>query len=163
MRRIRLKRASEHASGAALVLFLLGVVLTLIFSPLGRLAHDLAQTAPWVAVSVVVSEVFWIVGAACMVAAIGGRVGNPLRLRGRWQEITTGITRTPLFWCGFWLNAVGALGTALAVAIGTAVALPAYAWPGGIGFALLDILATIAARSGLLASRATQRLEVRDA
>lgn len=108
---------------------------------------NFAQDAPWAAGGLVSSEVLWIGGGATMLVAAGKKVGNPLKVRDRWNEIKMSPANNPAFKFGLAMNTVGALGTAAFVTSGSVAALPHEAWAGAFIWAAGDVLQTVGTRA----------------
>lgn len=124
-------------------------VVGTLASPIGETFDAVKTAAPWAIGAGLGSEAMWIAGAGMMVAATGKRVGNPFRLRSRWEDIKSDTADSKLFNRGLIINTVGALGTASIVAVGSVTALPPETWPGALGLAAADSLGTVAIRKGI--------------
>lgn len=129
--------------------FLGGTAITLATNPLAEIESDVVQAAPWAAAGIVLTESLWVGGAAVMAAAAGKKIGNPFKLRSRWNDISNDVVSNKAFQAGLAINTTGAIGTAGVVVAGVTTSLPVETWPGGIGIAAADILGTIAIRGGL--------------
>lgn len=132
--------------------FVVGTAVSIATNPLGELKEDIGNTAPWAIGGLVASEALWIGGAALMASSAGKKVGNPLTMHSRWNNISESIVESKGFRTGLLINTVGAIGTAGVVVAGAASALPVEAMPGAIGLAAADIASTIAVRSGVYSS-----------
>ena len=116
-----------------------------MFAPFEQVIDGIVQILPWVGAGVIVSEVLFIGGLLVIASSIGLKIKNPLKLRKEFIEILSACTGTKVFWLGFWMNAVGAVGTGVLLIAGIVIALPASSW--GIAIMpLVDLLATIALR-----------------
>lgn len=132
--------------------FVAGTAVSIATNPLGELKEDIGETAPWAIGGLFATEALWIGGAALMASSAGKKVGNPLSMHSRWDEISGSIVESKGFRAGLLVNTAGAIGTAGVVIAGAATALPAEAMPGAFGLAAADIASTIAIRSGVYSS-----------
>ncbi|MFE4670704.1 hypothetical protein ACFRI7_17030 [Streptomyces sp. NPDC056716] len=119
-------------------------------NPLGELKGRLFDVAPWAGVGVMVSEGMFISGIMMMSWAVGLGWGNPLRLRKALAEICERANGSRLFWCGFWVNSFGAVGSAVVISIGLIFYLPPESY-GLLGIAFADLAATIVIRRAIMA------------
>lgn len=124
---------------------LLFSVFSLVFSPYHELKDQFIEAAPWVVTGMIVSELCFILGLTVMAIGVGSKVRNPLRLRREIKTILISGVTTQIFWIGFWINAVGAVGTAVCGIAGIVLVLPIGSW-GLMVLPLLDVAATITLR-----------------
>lgn len=94
-----------------------------------ELKDQAIEAAPWVAGGLAVSEGMFIAGASMMIASIGDKVGNPLKIKEKIPAIAEKANDSKLFKAGFWINAIGAVGTAAVVTTGVAKELPPESYP----------------------------------
>lgn len=139
----------RHWKKVVLAVILAWSVLGLFLSPFGDTKEKVFDRGPWVLVGVVLAEVLFVVGLLMMAAAIGIEVRNVRFLRKNIKRILRSAVSTPLFWAGFWLNAVGAIGDAVVLAIGVGATLPIESW-GLIVLPSLDFFATITLRAAVI-------------
>lgn len=115
-----------------------------IVGPLGDVIDQVAPKLPWIGALIGVSEALFTAGVLTMAAAMGLRVGfNPMRwwrLRGQIRDIAFLDHPNPLFWVGFWVNVVGAVGSGLIVTIAVLTTMPPLSWGLSLfGFADLSL------------------------
>ncbi|HET7302746.1 MAG TPA: hypothetical protein VFI74_05450 [Candidatus Saccharimonadales bacterium] len=130
--------------------------------PFAETIQQLESAGVWAGVGVVAGETGFIGGAACMLAAAGQRIGNPLRLRERLQDLPGRLANDPRFKAGFFVNAVGSVLTSGTIAAGVAIEMPS-AWPMA-ALAAADVAATVGTRRavwGGLRDKATAKGETR--
>ncbi len=108
----------------ALGSFALSTVLTFSSHSYNQVEHDLTEALPWVGGGVVASETAFVVGAGMMGAAVGSKIGNPLKVKERIPEIAEQANNSWLFKSGFWINTTGAVGTAAIISAGVIAKLP---------------------------------------
>ncbi|MFJ7078919.1 hypothetical protein [Streptomyces sp. NPDC098781] len=125
------------------------IIVTLTLNPLAEVKQKVISTAPWVGAGILVSEIMFIGGLAMMASAVGMRVGNPFRLKTSLAEICKRANRDLLFKAGFWINTVGAIGTAVVISIGVFLNLPPESY-GILSFAVADLALTVAIRKAML-------------
>jgi hypothetical protein len=126
--------------------FLGGTALSFITNPFANLEHKVVEVAPWTLGGIATTEGLWIGGAAMMAAGMGKAIGNPLKLKNRWSEISSEIAANRLTKTGLAINTLGAIGTAGVIAAGAAH-LPPETWPGAFGAVALDVASTVALRA----------------
>jgi hypothetical protein len=139
-----------------LVLFSVG---SLILMPLRSVKESIIDILPWVGIGVVMTETLFIIGLCLMATAIGLKVQKPrdlLRLRSELKEILRSATTTKSFWVGFWMNAVGAVGSGVVFTAGIVAALPVSSWGLAI-VSTLDIFVTVAIRQHVLQAHTRER------
>ncbi len=134
-----------------LVLVAVGLAIGgLALAPLGDVIDTARVAAPWVVVGLLVSEGLFIAGLGTMIVATGSRLpSNPFRWRAQLLDALKGALHTKVFWLGFWVNLVGAVGTAVIGAAAVFIVLP----PLGYGLLIvpaLDLFATVVIRSAVV-------------
>ncbi len=107
--------------------------------------HQLIEAAPWMATSLAASEVAWIGGAAMMLAGVGAKIGNPLKIRSRMLEIAKKANDSKTFKAGFIVNASAAVGQFGILTAGITTELPPKSW-GLLAVPAMDIASTLAIR-----------------
>lgn len=142
----------KHYMKLALGSLVVGSAIAIATNPLGSLEKDVEAAAPWALGGIAATETLWIGGAALMTTSAGKKIGNPLTLHNRWNEISNDIANSTPFKVGLIANTVGALGTAGIVAIGAVTSLPVETWPGALSLAAADIASTVAVRGGVYAA-----------
>ena len=115
----------------------------------GEILEKTKDAAPELITALAASEAMWIGGAAIMLASAGSKIGNPLHIRSRWEEIKTSTYRGKGFKMGLHINTIGAVGTAGAIAGGAVATLPMETWPSAFAIAAVDLTATAALRAPL--------------
>lgn len=126
------------------------IVVGTLFSPIGETVDELKHNAPWITGAALATEIGWLGGAAMMLAAAGKKIGNPFKLRSRWNEIKENPVDTALFKSGLYVNGASALALAGVVIGGSVTTLPAEAWPAPMALAAVDIAGTIAFRKPIV-------------
>lgn len=150
IRRMRFKDwVSKRKGRIAFGLAGASVTATLINNPLSELKDDVIEAAPWVAAGVGISEAAFCVGAAMMIAAVGDKIGNPLKLKNKVPSIAEKANNSKMFKAGFWINAGGAVGDFAVISTGVLAQLPKESYP-TLSLTLLDLGATIAVRKAIL-------------
>ncbi|MDL2363258.1 MAG: hypothetical protein QFB86_02670 [Patescibacteria group bacterium] len=135
----------------SLAAFIGGSAVTIATNPTDKLEKDILTAAPWVGVGLATTEAMWIGGAALMAGSAGIKIGNPLTLKSRYEEVSGEINGSKAYKTGLHINTAGALGTASVITLGTISSLPLETWPGAAGLIAADIASTVAIRSGLYA------------
>ncbi len=128
----------------------------LFFTPYDQLIDRAIQVLPWVGTTLILTEALFIIGLIIMALAAGMSVRNPWRLR---REITTILQQTVtsrMFWVGFWINLVGAIGSTVVLAIALFKVLPIQSWA-IILILVADLFATILLRVWVMRYRARER------
>ncbi|MCA9324569.1 hypothetical protein KDA23_00670 [Candidatus Saccharibacteria bacterium] len=142
-------------TGGALGLAVVGGAYALATNPIGELAHDVKEAAPWAVGGLALSEAAFVVGGGMALTGAGKNSGGLLRVRTNYmqllKEAKDATLDSRLFRTGVALNTVGALGTAATIGVGAVVALPPETWPGAVGVAGLDMAGTFAVRSPIYA------------
>jgi hypothetical protein len=141
-----LRRNMLKASAGA---FALSTTVSIAAGSGEEIKEGALESAPWIATGLATSEAMFIGGAAVMLASAGKKIGNPLKIRSRWQEIRDNTYRGPIFRAGLHVNTIGAVGTAGTIAAGAATSLPPETWPAAFGLAAVDLAATAALRAPL--------------
>ncbi len=137
----------------ALVIF---SIASLLFTPFGSLKEDIIRVLPWFGVGVIVTEMLFIGGLAIMATSMGLKVQNPLRLRGELKSLLAATTSTKMFWLGFWVNAIGAIGSSVVLGVGILMALPPSSW-GLMTLVGADIAATVVIRGWAVRAHTRER------
>lgn len=139
------RNKGKLALGAAAV----SATLTFTMNPLGEVTHEIVEAAPVIGVGIVASEAMFAGGIALMATSVGSKIGNPLKLKERLPEICAEANDSKLFKAGFWINTVGAVGSAAIIAGGVVAKLPPESY-GVLGFAAADLAVTVAVRKAML-------------
>lgn len=128
----------------------------LFFTPYDQLLDNAKQVLPWVGTAVVLSEALFIIGLIIMAIAAGTSIRHPWRLR---REIKTlfrdTVVKSRLFWVGFSINVIGALGSTGSICVALFMVLPVQSWA-IILIPLADILATVLLRLWVIRYRARE-------
>ncbi len=143
-------RTKKYISRIALGLIAAGGVYALAEQPSSTL-HEIEKAAPIVGAGAIGSEVLWDVGAIMMAVGVGSKIGNPLTIRSRWDEIGNTAVNNPLTKVGLTINTLGALSLSGFMVYGGTKLSPAL-WPGVAGVVTLDVLATAAVRAPIIAA-----------
>lgn len=139
------ERKTKLAIGAAAA----SALVTLTINPLEDLKEDVMEAAPWVGGGVAASELAFVVGAGMMVASVGEKVGNPLKIKGRIPEIAQKANSSILFKAGFVLNTTGAVGDFAVISAGVLKDMPVESYP-MLSLTLLDLGVTVAVRKAIM-------------
>lgn len=125
-------------------------LLSLLFSPAAIVKDRVLDTAPSLLAGIVITEGLFILGIIIMASAVSFSLArNPFRWRQHLTSLARQVGKTRLFWLGFWINAVGALGSGLLLAYGVVRSLPVTSW-GLLWIPIGDVLLTLAVRSSLI-------------
>jgi hypothetical protein len=125
-------------------------IAMLFFSPLNELKETVSEALPWVLTGVLITESLFVIGIIIMAIAVEYELGlNPLKWRSHIKSVLHHVPENRLFWIGFWINAIGALGSGIVVAAGILISLPATSW-GLIWLPFLDLSLTVALRITIL-------------
>lgn len=141
--------AARHKGKLALGAAAVSATLTFTMNPLGEVTHEVVEAAPAIGIGIATSEAMFIGGLAMMAGAVGSKVGNPIKLRERLPEISEKANDSLLFKSGFWINTVGAVGSAAIISAGVIAKLPPESY-GVLGFAAADLAVTVAVRKAML-------------
>lgn len=128
----------------------------LFFTPYDQLLDNAKQVLPWVGTAIILSEALFITGLIIMAIAAGMSVRNPWRLRRELKAIFRSAANSRLFWVGFWINVVGAVGSTGSVCVALFKVLPVQSWA-IILIPLADLLATALLRLWVIRYRARER------
>lgn len=129
---------------------ILGSLALTFLSPLGLLKERIVDNLPWVATGALISESLFTIGLAIIAADVGVKLGrNPLQWRQKLLPMLRQATKGKLFWVGFWVNTVGALGSGLIVGTGIVLTFPPQSW-GLVIIPFLDLSLTIAIRTAAI-------------
>jgi len=120
-------------------------VASMVANPIGDTIKSLAETAAYVGPGMVAAEAAWIGGAAMMLAAIGKKIINPLKIHQRFKEIPDAAAESTLFKSGLAINTVAAVAEFVIPTVAVTTKLPVESW-GILSFAAVDLLATVALR-----------------
>lgn len=120
-------------------------VASLVANPMGQTIHALAEVAPYVAPGMVAAEAAWIGGAAMMLAAIGKRLRNPLKIRSEFGAVSESTANSRLFQAGLIVNTAAALAECAIPTAAVTANLPVESW-GILAFSTLDLWATVVLR-----------------
>jgi hypothetical protein len=126
----------------------ISTAITLASDPLETTKERVFEAAPWVASGLAAGEVFWIGGAAMMLAAVGNKVRNPLKIKQRVPELAEHANNSLLFRAGFWTNTFAAVGQTAVLVAGVTSELPVKSW-GLLSFAAADFALTISVRRAI--------------
>ncbi len=150
--------AARHKGKLALGAAVASATLTLTLNPLGEVTHEVVDAAPMVGIGIATSETMFVGGLAMMATAVGTKVGNPLKLKERLPDICEKANDSKLFKAGFWVNTVGAVGSAAIISTGIIAELPPESY-GMLSFAAADLAVTVAVRKAMLSGikRNTQK------
>ena len=145
----KLKQAwDKNKTKFALGAFATSIALTLAADPFSETKHRVFDAAPWVGGGLVGGEVLWIGGAAMMLAAVGEKAINPLKIKSNMADIAQKANSSKLFKAGFYTNTIGAVGQFGVLSTGVISKLPVHSW-GVLGIALLDLGITIHIRKSI--------------
>ncbi|TLQ44591.1 hypothetical protein FEF34_17020 [Streptomyces marianii] len=125
------------------------ILATLALNPLGELKHKAIEAAPWVGIGILVGEIMFLGGLVMMASGVGIKAGNPFRLKSNFARICQLANHSHLFMAGFWVNSLGAVGSAVAIVFGVVLHLPWESY-GILTFAAVDLMLTIAIRKAIL-------------
>lgn len=142
----RLGFVRRNAGKLALAAGITSVSATLAMNPLKEIGDQAGDAAPLIAGSLVGGEVAWVGGAVMMLAAVGDKIGNPLKLRDQVKSIAAKANDSRLFAAGLWINTIGATAQ-FVVPVGAVVAeMPPQSWPLPLSLLSIDFAGTIALR-----------------
>ncbi len=134
----------------ALILLVIGSLLSIFLTPLSRVKQEVTSNLPWVAAGTILTETMFIVGLGIMAWEAEEELGrNPLLWRKRIHKVINHLVTTKAFWVGFWVNAAGALGTAIIVGLSVILTFPVQSW-GLLWVPALDLAATITIRASAI-------------
>lgn len=139
----------RHYGKAVFGLLLISSVMTVANNPLEDIESGIQAAAPWAAPGIALSEAGFICGAAMMASAVGASLGNPLKLKARISQIASAANNSLLFRVGFWINTIGALGTAIVTSVAIVSEMPLEFY-GALPIAFIDIAVTIVVRKAML-------------
>lgn len=128
----------------------------LLFTPYDQLLDNAKQVLPWVSTAIILSEALFITGLIIMALAAGMSVRHPWRLRRELKAIFRTTANSRLFWVGFWINVIGAVGSTGSVCVALLKVLPVQSWA-IILIPLADLLATALLRLWVISYRARER------
>lgn len=121
------------------------LVATPLATPFGQTVKSLAETTKYVGPGMVAAEMAWIGGAAMMLAAIGKKVLNPLKIRSHFREIPEAAAESNLFMAGLVVNTTAALAEFAIPTLAVTTKLPVESW-GVLAVSTFDLIATVALR-----------------
>jgi len=123
-----------------------GLVLAggLSLTQFNQVADEVKDNAKWVVPAIATAEVLAWGGAGIMLASAGRKVGNPLTVKSRLNEVRAELNDSTLYRAGWGVGAIGAVGTAGVVSGATLAYLPTTSWPLAIGVSAASLgLSTI--------------------
>jgi hypothetical protein len=123
-------------------------VASMVAHPAGETIKALAETAPYVGPGMIAAEAAWIGGAAMMLAAIGKKVLNPLKIHSRFKEIPDAAANSTTFKAGLGINTAAAIAEFAIPTVAVTSSLPPESW-GILAFTTVDLWATIAIRRAI--------------
>ena len=150
-------KTRKNLSRIALGLIAAGGIYALAEQPSSTL-HEVEKAAPVVGGGAIASEVMWDVGAIMMAIGVGSKIGNPLTIRNRWDEIGKTAVNNRLTKAGLTINTIGALSLSGFMVYGGTKLSPEL-WPGVGGVVTLDVLSTIAIRTPIVAAMRSPKSE----
>lgn len=157
MRRV-VNKAIEHHKKLTWLLIIFSVAM-LFFSPLEELRKTLSETLSWVVPGLLLTEGLFVLGIFFMAASVEHELGlNPLKWRSHVRNVLRYVPQSRIFWTGFWVNAVGAVGSGVVLGVAIVVGLPVTSW-GLIWLPFLDLGLTIALRAVILELKKETTLE----
>ena len=125
MKSIGLKQSKYLKRRNALIFLLVASLAAVLLTPLSVVKQGISNNLPWIGVGILISESLFIIGLGMMALEAGHELGkNPFFWRKKLRHVVSRMVRTKLFWLGFWINAIGAVGTAVIVSIGIIKTLP---------------------------------------
>ncbi len=127
-------------------------IISLVFSPFGKLKDEAIGSVWWLVGGALVTEILFILGLVIIAIAMGRKIGNPIKLRKQWKQLLSAGFRSNLFWVGFWVNLVGSVGTTVVFGVGILTVLPIQSW----GLTIIpaaDLTATIVIRKAVIKRR----------
>ncbi|MBX4190772.1 hypothetical protein KW794_01660 [Candidatus Saccharibacteria bacterium] len=129
-----------------LIALLVASLASLLLTPVSQIKQGIIDNLPWVGVGTLITETLFIIGLGIMALEAGHELGkNPVLWRRKLHKVVRHLVKTKMFWIGFWINAAGAAGTAVIVAIGIFKVLPPRNW-GLLLLPALDLGLTFALR-----------------
>lgn len=141
-----------HHKKITIGVILISIIAT-FFTPVGETVDKVAEVAPEVLIGVGITESLFIAGLLVMAGTVGFELGaNPLKWKQHFHVVAHELPNDKWFWVGFWINAVGALGTGLILAWAIIEVLPPQSW-GIIWIPFLDLALTIVIRASVLELR----------
>lgn len=142
-----IRKKNREAVIIALVVMSLIVAL---LSPKDQVIDALSNQWSYLLIILVATEGLFLAGLAIMIVVLGYDLGpNVFLWRKHLNSALHEIPQQNSFWIGFWVNAVGAVGTGLVVLFTVITILPVQAW--GLSLiAVLDISITLSLRYEIL-------------
>lgn len=134
-----------------LVLLILASLAMFLLGPSRLLLERIEETrAVFSLASIAVSEALFILGLFIMSMVVGVDLGkNPFKWRAHFRTLVSQVRKQKLFWVGFWINAVGAIGSGVLIIISVIVLLEPKYWALCI-IGLIDLIITLAIRFEIL-------------
>jgi hypothetical protein len=83
-----------------------------------------------------------------MLAAVGNKIRNPLKIKQHVPELAEHANNSLLFRAGFWTNTAAAIGQTAVLVAGVTSELPVKSW-GILSFAVADFALTISVRRAI--------------
>lgn len=118
---------------------------TPIVSPMGETLSALKEVAPYVGSGMVAAEAVWIGGAAMMLASVGKKMWNPMKIREQIGSIPEAASNSKLFKAGLLANTAGAVAEFVIPTVAVTANMPPQSW-GVLAFSTLDLWATVVLR-----------------
>ena len=95
----------------------------------GKELKTLEKDAPIAGPAIIGTEALAWGGAALIFASAGNKIGNPLTLKSRLEDIRTSLEHNRLYRSGISVNVLGAAGTAAVVGAAAVLTEPVQTWP----------------------------------
>lgn len=116
--------------------------------------HDVEQNAEWLGSAIGTTEAVAWSGAGMMLVSTGNKLGNPLTVKKRLNEIKDKLSASRLYRSGAYLSLGGAIGTSSLIIAETVRELPVSSWPLALGTAAVST--AVALPSAKIARRREQ-------
>lgn len=108
-------------------------------SQFSKVEHAIEKDAPAAIPAFAVTEGAAWGGAALILASNGKKIGNPLTVKKRLNEIKSNLERNKLYKTGLTINILGAIGTSTVLTAGAVTSAPESSWPLAFGVAAASL------------------------
>ncbi len=141
---------SKHKGKLALAACGVSLAMPFVLNPVDQAAEQVGSAIGWTLAGGAVSETMFCGGLAMMAGSVGLKLGaNPTKWKERLPEVCAQADNSATFKAGFWINTLGAVGTAAIAATAAVEYLPPSSW-GILAVPAFDLGVTYTVRKMLL-------------
>ena len=102
---------------------------TISLTQFNQVERAIDKDLPFAVPSLIGTELTAWTGAAMIFGSAGNKIGNPLTLKSRLEQVKDQLNHNRMYNYGLAINILGATGTSAVVAIGAVTSAPIESWP----------------------------------